>query len=831
MHIVQVDIDNFKSFSRKTSIPFFEGYTVVSGPNGSGKSNIIDAILFVLSLSSSRNLRADNMSDFINTMSGKNTAEVTLEFSDGTHIRRKIKQTPSSVYSYYYMNDKTSSQAEILDFLAKNGIRPHGYNVVMQGDLNRIMSMSDRERRGIVDSIAGVAEFDVKKDQALEELDQVRAKIEREELLLEEYTKQLTELSAAREDAVKWVKLNKDLDFFNAAKKSADIRKLETELVTIATSRQDQEGLREKHEDRMHVLEKERDERKAEVADLDKRIAEKQGPEYMEIVAGQEEQKGIIRSSEDSIALRKKDKELVLETMGQLYNDIQKLQNSYNDKNSAVQKLQIDRANLAMELESQKKVLEKAKVLVAKCDKDSEGANQELVELMNKITVKKEERDVLYVQRDGIVEKSRIRQSEMDKYDREAEALKNERSELLKEQDDLGKSLSSVQEEQKVIVKQIAEAERKMMNVKKNLDATRQEINRLKLRQAKLEGEQRASGASDRAIDAVSNFEGVYGTVAKLGKVLKAEHTVALNIAAGGRLKNVIVDTDQTGADCIRYLKEEGLGRLTFLPLNKMKEAQPLPPLAGNGVIDYAINLIDFKPEYRQAFNLVFGQTVVVANMDAGRRLMGRYRMVTLDGDLLEKAGSMTGGSINKDMRGFGVSTGNESAELSAKIADLMAEESELSAADKRHETVVSGLREEKNLKDSAITDINLRLANCAKTLEKLSQDEEESAKLKMETENDSRERAAEIAQLEGKIAILAQDIDILTKRMEELKSILNKEEYQLLTEELQKAQTTVADAQRRLDTKTSDLNAISLERKYFKEHIDEKTAERANAE
>ncbi|HKL97392.1 MAG TPA: AAA family ATPase, partial [Methanocorpusculum sp.] len=89
MHIVQVDIDNFKSFSRKTKIPFYEGFTVVSGPNGSGKSNIIDSILFVLSLSTSRNLRAEKLTDFINNKSGKNTAEVTLTFSDDTKIRRR----------------------------------------------------------------------------------------------------------------------------------------------------------------------------------------------------------------------------------------------------------------------------------------------------------------------------------------------------------------------------------------------------------------------------------------------------------------------------------------------------------------------------------------------------------------------------------------------------------------------------------------------------------------------------------------------------------------------------------------------------------------------
>ena len=94
----------------------------------------------------------------------------------------------------------------------------------------------------------------------------------------------------------------------------------------------------------------------------------------------------------------------------------------------------------------------------------------------------------------------------------------------------------------------------------------------------------------------------------------------------------------------IRYLKDERLGRLTLLPLNKIKPQPPLPPLAGNGVVDYAINLIDFDPEYRDAFNLVFGQTVVVETLDAGRRLMGRYRMVTLEGELLERGGAMTGG-------------------------------------------------------------------------------------------------------------------------------------------------------------------------------------------
>ena len=693
------------------------------------------------------------------------------------------------------------------------------------------MTMSDRERRGIIDSIAGVAEFDEKKDRALEELDQVRAKIEREELLLGEYSQQLTDLAGAREDAVKYVNLNKELDYLNTAKKSADIKKLESELSVIAASRESQETLLHRHEESIRMEENERDARREEVAELDKKIADKRGPEYLKIVSGQEEQKANIRVANESIRRIQKDKESVLARMTDLYNEIHKYQNSYNDRNKQAQTLQIDRANLAMELENQKKVLAKAEEVVAKRSKDSQGAQAELAGLMSAIADKKEIRSSIVVQRDGIIEKSRIRLAEVEKYDRDRASLAGERKELQDELKSLDAKLKDTEDERQVIVRQIAEAERQMMQVKKNMDGVRNEISRLTRRQMQLEAEQKASGASDRALDAVSGFEGVHGTISKLGKVLKAEHTVALNIAAGARLNNVITADDQVAADCIGYLKEERLGRLTFLPLNKMKQPQPLPPLAGNGVIDYAINLLDFKPEYRDAFSLVFGQTVVVENLDAGRRLMGRYRMVTLEGELLDKGGSMTGGSINKNIRGFGVAAGRESVELAAKIEELKGEEADLLSADKRNESVCAGLREEKNSKDSEITSLKLRIDNCNRTLKKNAEDEDNAVRLKEETERDSKERAEEISALEKDINAVSDEIDALNERLEELRSLVNEDEFNLLTDQLQKARGAVSDASRRLDSKTNELNGVLLERKHFKDELDGKTKERTDAE
>jgi chromosome segregation protein len=123
LYITELEIDNFKSFGKKTKIPFFEGFTVISGPNGSGKSNIIDSILFCLALSSARGLRAEKLTDLLNVNTGKNTAEVSITFSDNTTIRRRIKRTAHGYYSYNYLNDKLCKQGEIVDFLAKYGIK------------------------------------------------------------------------------------------------------------------------------------------------------------------------------------------------------------------------------------------------------------------------------------------------------------------------------------------------------------------------------------------------------------------------------------------------------------------------------------------------------------------------------------------------------------------------------------------------------------------------------------------------------------------------------------------------------------------------------------
>ncbi|MFT4923846.1 MAG: chromosome segregation protein, partial [Haloarculaceae archaeon] len=233
MHIKELVLDNFKSFGRKTRIPFYENFTTVSGPNGSGKSNIIDSVLFALGLARTSGIRAEKLTDLIynpghqdgESFEGEREAsvEVLLDNADGTldrsqvvnaagtekvgdvdeiSIKRRVKETEENYYSYYYINGRSVNLGDIQELLAQAGITPEGYNVVMQGDVTEIINVTPGTRREIIDEIAGVAQFDAKKEDAFEELEVVEERIDEAELRIGEKEDRLEQLADERETAL-----------------------------------------------------------------------------------------------------------------------------------------------------------------------------------------------------------------------------------------------------------------------------------------------------------------------------------------------------------------------------------------------------------------------------------------------------------------------------------------------------------------------------------------------------------------------------------------------------------------------------------------------------
>ena len=816
MHITELEIDNFKSFSKKTKIPFLEGFTVISGPNGSGKSNIIDSILFVLALSSSRNLRAEKLTDLINLNSGRNTAEVSLEFSDGTKIKRRIKRTANGYYSYNYLNERLCKQSDIVEHLGRHGIIPHGYNVVMQGDVTRIMEMSDFERRKIIDEIAGVSEFDTKKQQSLSELDIVRERIEREELLLLELTRRVNELKREREHALEYQKWQKDLTFFQNCRAAAQLHDREKELSSLVRSTDEHEiELMRVGTDRS-LEENELSYLKADLKDIDDLINKKSGSDYLKLIAELEEAKSGIKLAEQTIVRLRKEKEVNLEAINRVYMDSKRAEARVAECTDQIRTLSIDRTNIAMEVASAKAQLEKYETEIKQHGENNEGAREKLFSLIKELEEKKGQRSEILHQQDMLIEKSRMRTTELERLTLLLKQLDEEFTEKQNQLSGSEKTIGDLLAEKKELDRNLSELEGAMFAQRSSLERLRNEIRENEQDAFRLEAAQQARGESGgKAIEAVMAMEHVHGTIADLGKA-PAEYAIALNIAAGNKLQFVVCDNDQVAADAIRYLKEERLGRVTFLPLNKLKPPA-LPPLKEPGVIDYAVNLVEYDPKYDRAFAVALGSTVVVDTLDRARKLIGKYRMVTLEGELLDKSGAMTGGATKKPSgRGFGAAVDDEIFRIRAHLGELLSEATTLEAAIKRLTEEVDAKRTRRNDIDQNIARFGMFNDEFTRRFDAISVEKQTIAAAVSRQQEETKNGAAELTSLEGDLDKTTGLINEINSQIEEIKKRLDDTNIPVLTDQIEKKRKEIEESDRRLRNKDGDINDAQRERQHF---------------
>jgi chromosome segregation protein len=827
LHITELEIDNFKSFSKKTKIPFLEGFTVISGPNGSGKSNIIDSVLFVLALSSSRNLRAEKLTDLINLNSGKNTAEVALEFSDGTKIRRRIKRTGNGYYSYNYLNERLCKQSDIVDHLSRHGIKPHGYNVVMQGDVTRIMEMSDFERRKIIDEIAGVSEFDIKKQQSLSELDIVRERIEREELLLVELSKRVNELRREREHALEYQKWQKDLVYFQNCRAAAQLHEREKELTSLQRSTEEYTIQLNRIAADRGLEENELSYLKADLSDIDDMINKKSGSDYLKLIAELEEAKGGIKLADQTIVRLRKDKEANLEAINRVYMDTKRAEARVAECTDQIRTLSIDRTNIAMEVAGARAQLEKFEIEIHQHGEDTEGAREQLFSLLKDLEEQKGQRSEILHQQDMLIEKSRMRTTELERLTLLLSQLDEEYTAKQAQLSESEKSASDLVNGKKDLDRTLSELEGSMFAQRSSLERLRAEIRESEQDVFRLEAAQQARGESGgRAIEAVMAMEHVHGTIADLGKA-PPEYATALNIAAGNKLQFVVCDDDQVASDAIRYLKEERLGRITFLPLSKLRPPA-LPPLKEPGIIDYAVNLVEYDPKYDRAFAVALGATVVVDTLERARKLMGKYRMVTLEGELLDRSGAMTGGATKKASgRGFGAAVDDEVIRIRAHLGELQAEAATLEAGIKRITGEVDALRASRNEIDQKIARFGMFTEEFSRRFEAISVEKQTIDGAVARQQEETRNGAAELTALETRLDRATVTINEISARIEEIKKRLDDTNIPVLTGHIEKKRKEIEESERRLRNKDGDINDAQRERQHFNARLQELAEDR----
>lgn len=720
VHINQVELHQFKSFGGSMTIPLENGFTVVTGPNGSGKSNILDAVLFCLGLASSRGMRAERLPDLINSAmlrAGKaaetvvsvrfdlgdwqpDAAEAGLEApAEGPWIRpgqkhwtvsRRLRVAPGGTYASSFSADGVPCNLQQLQTqLRRLRVDPEGSNVVMQGDVTRIVSMGARERREIIDELAGVALFDSRIEQSRRKLDEVQERQERCAIVQQELlvSRQKLERDCAKARTYQALKgrlqqgrLQEQVLAFEAAaaglaaldeRRQALMAQQERDRQQLATAEQElaaaaqalealQAEVKALGEDQLLAVQ-------AELAGLEARARElaRQGEQHQqraealqrqrqELAAGQadlRQQQGALQAGDDQ-------------------GELAAAEQACRDAEAAVE---LSRRRLGEVAGRSGSWLEEQRRRSAERDRLSaaiaplEAERQQCLERLRQGEVRLAELETEQ-ERDGASDQRAL--AELEVLERERRSLADQVRAGEGEAGELAEALALQQRTRSRLDLEQAQLER--------------EIARLDSRRETLQ-ESRGTGALRVLLEA--GLDGIHGPVAQLGEV-EERHRVALEVAAGGRLGQVVVENDAIAARAIELLKSRRAGRLTFLPLNRIRgggaNASGSAALqrgggrgagAGSGgLVGRAVELVRHEAVYAEVFRYVFGDTLVFADLASARRELGRCRAVTLEGELLEKSGAMTGGSLQQrsSQLSFGRSSeGDEAEPLRQRLLEL----------------------------------------------------------------------------------------------------------------------------------------------------------------
>lgn len=845
MYIKEIEFVNFKSFGKKVKIPFYNDFTTISGPNGSGKSNIIDGILFALGLTSSRTLRAEKLTDLIyngDAVKKPDFAQVTIRFDnsdrklplelDEVEISRKIRRTKSGYYSYFYFNGKAVSLGEIHSQLAKAGITPEGYNVVMQGDVTQIISMTAVERRKIIDEIAGVAEFDERKQKALGELEVVRQQIERVDIILEEVRTQLGKLAGEREQALKYQALKAEKTKFEGYVLLSRLKDARAELRNV-----DKElSGKEDHLEKVQLILNERvQELQALEETLEKlslEIQKKGEDEQLQVKREIEEIKGEISRCVDSIEVSESELEEMDSRRRKAFVEIDSTKGKVTVLEEKIEAENLRKDSISSELSERKTERMLLHSKIADIDAKFAATRDELMAARKNLEDAKNEKNELIRTEDRLLDalrrkSSEIREIENQIQDAEA-AVASSDSDTLSVKYELEKLSESLES----LILDRDDIESSYFRIKEDIRKLENRLHSLQQEYTITEARVRASeqgGGYSRAVEMVigaarqEDLLGIHGTIAQLGKVDR-QYSTALEIAAGNRMQAIVVDTDANAAEAIEYLKRRKGGRATFLPLNKMRESRRLEDLSyESGVIGYAIDLIEFDPCFEPAFWYVFQDTLVMENLASARRLIGKVRMVTLEGELLEKSGAMVGGSISsKSGISFAAAEKDKLLELAEEIRSLDASRN---AAISKQDSIESHLFE-----------LSRKIRDCEATISRKERQLEEIAGREAKLAELLEARQADLKAIEESRAELRAEMDrVIAEKAEKEKTVSEFEaqisglEAKLADSplpEINKKIEFVDEELRRLDGRIRDteatLNALRLEKEYAEQKIAE---------
>ena len=699
------------------SIPLDEGFTVVTGPNGSGKSNILDGVLFCLGLASSRGMRAERLPDLVNSSklkqgkAAETVVSVRFDLSDwqpdeaeqgleapeeGPWIKpgqtewtvtRRLRIAPGGTYASTYSADGVPCNLQQLQTqLRRLRVDPEGSNVVMQGDVTRIVSMSSRDRRGIIDELAGVALFDSRIEQTRSKLSDVQDREERCAIVQQEL---LVSRQKLERDCAKARTYQELRDRFQRGRLQEQVLGFEQAENQFKQLQSRQEALKRQQESERQSVSEGRTALESAAKALEALQAEVKALGEDQLLAVQSELAGLEASARELSRQAEKHQQGAEELqrqrmeLGRQQADLKQQQSQLNsaDDQASLEQAEADCRSAEAAVELSRRRLGEVAGRSGSWLEEQKQRSRQRQDLQAKLSP-------LQAEQQQLVERLRQEQERLGELQEQLQqdaassdgvsssltALEQEWQQLL---DDLKAQQTRAQE----LAEALALQQRTRQRLEQEQVSLEREIARMESRRETIQ-ESRGTGALRLLLEA--GLEGIHGPVAQLGDVEEA-HRLALEVAAGARLGQVVVDDDRIAARAIDLLKSRRAGRLTLLPLNKIRGGGGAMrngaafergggAVGGDGLVGRAVELVRFEPVYSEVFRYVFGDTLVFRDLASARRELGRCRAVTLDGELLEKSGAMTGGSFQQrgNQLSFGAASDADEAEpLRRRLLEL----------------------------------------------------------------------------------------------------------------------------------------------------------------
>ena len=670
MYLKRLEMQGFKSFADKTVIELMPGITSVIGPNGSGKSNIADCIKWILGEQSMKSLRGAKTQDviFAGTQNRKSLgfAEASLvfdntdgalpiEFSEVT-ITRKIYRSGETGY---YINKAPCRLKDVVELFMDTGIGRDGYSIIGQGKIDEILSNKSEDRRHIFEEAAGIVKYRTRKEESEKKLEQTKLNVLRINDIITEIEGNLEPLQQQSDKAKQYLNLKEELKNIEVGLFLYNIEKNKKDLEETSKNEEIMKSNLNLEEGKLEKIKIQKEEIKTEIDEITNKIEQMQN-------IGFESQKQIEQfNSNINIAKNKiKSNQEITERnkaeIIELQKKIDGLKKDIEQKESRKTNLKQNKENFEQELKQKEEELEN----LTKKLSTKELEIEEIKKRVETNTDKKYELQTEISKKQANIENYEKRQKQL-KQEISSQILEIDTIKIKKE--DIEKEFNIIENNRNKILKELENNQKQKNEITTKLKQYDENIvkltNEMRMKTSRhnflVETEKEKEGyiksVKQLLLDCEKDQElnkGMYGVIANLISVPK-EYETAIEMALGANLQNIVTETEQDAKKLIEYLRKNNLGRASFLPISSIK-GKKLETIKGKkvGVVGIASDLIKFDKRYEQIILNLLGRTVIVDNMQNAINLSkennNTFRIITLEGDIINVSGSMTGGSIAK---------------------------------------------------------------------------------------------------------------------------------------------------------------------------------------